>query len=171
MMSNAAKNQRRRGNAEVTFLAVCGLLACVSIVLMLRHAEDFDPLLDVVRSEWSALNEEFERTLEAIGELFSAAPPAAPGDEELPALSVAARDGNGPVLLRLLAGGADVNVTDDEARTPLMHAAEAGRNVITRLLLEAGADREMRDASGRTAADWARQEGHAELAELLEPDA
>ncbi len=169
-MSEASTNQHRRGNAEVTFLVVCGVLACASIVLMLRHAEDFEPLLDAVRSEWSALNEEFERTLEALGEIFSAAPPAAPGDEDLPALSTAARDGNGPVLLRLLAGGADVNVTDDDGRTPLMHAAEVGRNVIARLLLEAGADREIRDASGRTAADWARQEGHTGLAELLEPD-
>ncbi len=165
-MRNLPGQHRARGKAEAIFLVFCGVVAVVALALMVRHADDYDPLVELVRAEWSAVNEEFERTLEAFREVFGT---PAPGEEdEAPALVVAARDGNGPLLMRLLAGGADVNVSDDEGRTPLMHAAEQGRVVIARVLLEAGADPELRDDEGRTAADHARRAGHDTLSELLE---
>lgn len=167
-MRDLAKKHHAGGRAETVFLVVCGLLAAVAIALMLRHAEDFEPLVELVRSEFSAVNEEFERTLEAFREVFGT-PTADDGDEDSPPLVVAARDGNGPLLMRLLAGGADVNVSDDDGRTPLMHAAEQGRVVIARVLLEAGADPELQDDAGRTAADHARAAGHDALAAALEP--
>ena len=70
----------------------------------------------------------------------------------------------------LLERGAPVNArqgTSGLGFTPLMEAALNGQTEMVDLLLEHGADRNMRDDKGQTAGDYARQNGHAALADHL----
>jgi ankyrin repeat protein len=70
----------------------------------------------------------------------------------------------------LLERGAPVNArqgTSGLGFTPLMEAALNGQTEMVDLLLEHGADRTMRDEKGQTAGDYARQNGHAALADHL----
>ena len=69
----------------------------------------------------------------------------------------------------LLERGADVNAQGRlEGFTPLMTAAAEGLADVVRILLDAGADRDIKDVDGDTALTFARQNGHAEVVELLE---
>ena len=64
--------------------------------------------------------------------------------------------------------GADVNVAQQDAFTPLHEAAQNGDRDIVGTLLAAGADSSAKLDSGETAADLARKHNHPELAPLLE---
>jgi ankyrin repeat protein len=68
---------------------------------------------------------------------------------------------------QLLGRGADVNVRDDEERTPLHSAVLAGSVGLVGLLLESGADVNAADTDGFTALHFAAQEHEVELARLL----
>jgi ankyrin repeat protein len=75
-----------------------------------------------------------------------------------------------PIARLLLERGAPVNArqgTSGLGFTPLMEAALNGQTEMVDLLLEYGADRTMRDEKGQTAGDYARQNGHAALADHL----
>jgi len=52
--------------------------------------------------------------------------------------------------------------------TPLIMAAIDGQVRVVEVLLRRGARRDARDRNGRTAAEWARADGHAAVADLLE---
>lgn len=67
----------------------------------------------------------------------------------------------------LLEAGADVNATQAGGFSPLHQAAAAGKREITELLLKNGARADVRCDQGKLAADYARERGHAALAELL----
>ena len=76
------------------------------------------------------------------------------------------------VVSRLLAGGALVQLADNEGRTPLHEAVQSNRVGAVGRLLEAGADPEAPDASGTTPIDLARQTANDDtLALLLAPRA
>ena len=69
----------------------------------------------------------------------------------------------------LLQRGAEVDVQGTlEGFTPLMTAAAEGLADVVRLLLGAGANRDIKDEDGDTALNFARQNGHTEVVELLE---
>lgn len=69
----------------------------------------------------------------------------------------------------LLDHQADPNVVDsDEHFSPLMHAAAEGQLEVVRLLLESGADPMLKDIDGETAALFARNNGHTEVAGLIQ---
>jgi ankyrin repeat protein len=69
----------------------------------------------------------------------------------------------------LLKRGADVNVQGTlEGFTPLMTAAAEGLAEVVRILLTAGADPDIKDKDGDTALTFAKQNGHSEVAALLE---
>ena len=69
----------------------------------------------------------------------------------------------------LLAHQADPNIVDhDEHFSPLMHAAAEGQLEVVRLLLESGADPMLKDIDGETAALFARNNGHTEVAGLIQ---
>ncbi len=77
--------------------------------------------------------------------------------------------GRNPETVRLLlAHGADPNATQVGGFTPLFSAASAGRQDLVDMLVESGAHALHRSDMGKTAADFARERGHAELADWLE---
>lgn len=52
-------------------------------------------------------------------------------------------------------------------KTPLIEAAQMNRTAMVKLLLDHGADLSARDVLDRTALDWARENGNAEMADLI----
>jgi ankyrin repeat protein len=67
----------------------------------------------------------------------------------------------------LLESGADVNASQHGGYTPLLQAAAAGRKDLVLLLLEHGARPDCVCDRGKSAADYAKERGHAEVAEIL----
>jgi len=72
------------------------------------------------------------------------------------------------VLELLRVAGADINWQDYRKRDVLMHTARSGSLQAAKYLLAYGSDPTRTDDSDMTAADLAREEGHEELAVLLE---
>ena len=70
--------------------------------------------------------------------------------------------------IALVGGGADVNARQASGVTPLHETAYNGDLDLTRFLLEHGADPTARYGQGRTPAEYARERGHAAVAEQLE---
>jgi ankyrin repeat protein len=69
----------------------------------------------------------------------------------------------------LLDHHSDPNMVDhDEHFSPLMHAAAEGQLEVVRILLDAGADPFLKDIDGETAALFARNNGHTEVAGLIQ---
>jgi len=67
----------------------------------------------------------------------------------------------------LLAHGADPNATQVGGFTPIFSAATANRRDLAEMLIECGAHALHRSDLGKTAADFARERGHAALADWL----
>ena len=66
--------------------------------------------------------------------------------------------------------GMDVNeVVAPLNKTPLMEAAKLGNLKMVDFLLSYGADKSLKDTGGKTACDYAIENGHTELAEILKP--
>lgn len=82
-------------------------------------------------------------------------------------LLVAAILGQADVIDELTNFGASIYARVEDGRTPLMLAAQNGQTEAVDLLLEIGANRFAMDGEGRMAADFARGEGHEELAMRL----
>ncbi|MHA0041720.1 ankyrin repeat domain-containing protein [Deinococcus sp. PEB2-63] len=83
-------------------------------------------------------------------------------------LHSAVAGGHGALARALVMAGADVNATQQDEFTPLMAAAQNGDAGLALFLRQRGADADARTADGRRAADFAREEGHAVLADSLE---
>lgn len=81
--------------------------------------------------------------------------------------SAVADKGDAESALALIAAGADPNARQQHGWTPLHGAAASGDRAVVEALLAAGADRALAIDDGRRAADLARENGHADLAELL----
>ncbi|MGH9586312.1 MAG: ankyrin repeat domain-containing protein [Acidobacteriaceae bacterium] len=67
----------------------------------------------------------------------------------------------------LVEAGADVNAVQAGGFTPLHQAAAAGKVEIIAFLLEHGARRDVRCDEGKLPRDYARERGHAAVAELV----
>jgi ankyrin repeat protein len=77
--------------------------------------------------------------------------------------------GRNPETVRLLLDhGADPNATQVAGFTALFSAASAGRQDLVEMLVASGAHALHRSDLGKSAADFARERGHAELADWLE---
>lgn len=77
--------------------------------------------------------------------------------------------GRNPETVRLLlAHGADPNATQVAGFTPLFSASAANRKDLAAMLIESGAHSHHRNDADKTAADFARERGHAELADWLD---
>ncbi|MBR1978491.1 MAG: ankyrin repeat domain-containing protein [Akkermansia sp.] len=66
-------------------------------------------------------------------------------------------------LQKLIAGGHNVNMTDDDGETPLMRAAERGNLRAVDALIKAGANVNAKDEDGNTALMDAADEGHNDV--------
>jgi ankyrin repeat protein len=82
-------------------------------------------------------------------------------------LHSAVAGGHAALARALVMAGADVNATQQDEFTPLMAAAQNGDAGLALFLRQRGADAEAVTADGRRAADFAREEGHAALADAL----
>jgi hypothetical protein len=82
-------------------------------------------------------------------------------------LMLAVGHGQEPIARLLLDRGAKPDLANSEGRTPLMIAAMGGRTALVQLLLEHGADRARADGRHKTALDYAREQGHDDIARLL----
>lgn len=69
---------------------------------------------------------------------------------------------------RLVTATGDPNITPKHGYTPLMEAALNGSADMVDVLLAAGADKARKNPDGKSAADFAREKGHAELAQRLD---
>jgi ankyrin repeat protein len=84
------------------------------------------------------------------------------------ALMYAATGANEETVSLLVEHKADVNLSDGgEHWTPLMFAAAEGQTGVARILLAAGADADAKDVDGEDAVMFARDNGHAELAQMI----
>ena len=75
------------------------------------------------------------------------------------------------VVASLIEHGADVNakkIKDPKDYTALHTAGYKNHPESVRVLLEHGADRTIKDSAGYTAAEYAREQGHAELAAYID---
>lgn len=71
-------------------------------------------------------------------------------------------------IFKLLLGDLDVNDQTSNQTTFLMNAAMHGNQALVEYLLSIEADASLKDAFGKTAYDYAIENGHAEIAELLQ---
>jgi ankyrin repeat protein len=86
-------------------------------------------------------------------------------------IHAAAFGGNAGAIEVLINAGANPNLVSEGGFTALHSAAQNGDEASVAVLLKSGADKSLRTDEGKTAADYARDGGHADLAELLEPEA
>lgn len=63
---------------------------------------------------------------------------------------------------------ATINIANKNGKTPLIFAAELGYIDIAKYLINAGAAIHLSDYTGKTAADWAKQNKHEALLQLLQ---
>ncbi|MBZ9715249.1 ankyrin repeat domain-containing protein [Deinococcus multiflagellatus] len=82
-------------------------------------------------------------------------------------LHSAVAGGHAALARALVMAGADVNAAQQDDFTPLMAAAQNGDAELVAFLRGCGADAGATTAAGQRAADFAREEGHHELAEAL----
>jgi ankyrin repeat protein len=75
-------------------------------------------------------------------------------------LEIAIQEGHLPIVVRLIAAGADTE-------RALILAAKGGNLTIVGRLIVAGADLEDKDYDGKTALMWAAKEGHADVVDRL----
>jgi uncharacterized protein len=86
----------------------------------------------------------------------------------VPPLSLAATNGNAPMLELLLKAGANPDAAQSEGETALMTAARTGVATAVKTLLAHGADVNAKETwRGQTALMWAAAEGHAEAIQVL----
>ncbi len=123
------------------------------------------PALDIFEAAALGDRERAERLLDGDGGLANAV-----AEDGFGPLGLACFFNHEPLVRLLLERGTPVNArqgTSGMGFTPLMEAALNGQTEMVDLLLEHGADRTMRDEKGQTAGDYARQNGHAALADHL----
>ncbi|RFU26911.1 hypothetical protein B7463_g9427, partial [Scytalidium lignicola] len=77
------------------------------------------------------------------------------------------KDGHEAVVKLLLEKGADVNMVDEDGRTPLFYAVQLEYKTIIKLLLEKGADLEMKDYNGWMPLFYAVKYGRKAIVKLL----
>ena len=79
--------------------------------------------------------------------------------------------GHTDIVMLLLENKCNLNITDRRGNTPLILAAINNKMDTVRALVEAGCDITIRGEGNKTAADWAKQQGHHDLAEYLTNEA
>jgi len=88
-------------------------------------------------------------------------------DSGVTPLMNAAGMGNKEAVELLIQKGANVNHRTSGNFTPLMQAALVGKTEIVKILLDAGADPTVKDTGGRTAINWAEDQKHDDIVQLI----
>ncbi|MDD8014239.1 MAG: ankyrin repeat domain-containing protein [Acidobacteriota bacterium] len=119
---------------------------------------------------WTALQDACSANqLEALKVLLDAgADPNERGTDGTGILLWAVGYGYTEVVRELVKAGTRIDDPIDRfGQTPLMQAARTGKTEIIRTVLELGAKINAKDREGKTALDYAKENGHAEIAEIL----
>ncbi|MGH9319567.1 MAG: TonB family protein [Vicinamibacteria bacterium] len=93
--------------------------------------------------------------------------PDAQDREGFTALMYAVRSDDPELVVLLLKAGVDLDRVNQDRETALIIAVRRGNVEAARQLLMAGADLNARDARGRTALDWAEEENHTYLSQII----
>lgn len=125
------------------------------------ETKDVDGSSALLRAVNSGDNFEVRRLVEAGAEVD------APNNSGVTPLMNAGGMGNKEAVELLISKGANVNHRTPGNYTPLMQAALVGQLEIVKILLDAGADPAVKDTGGRTAADYAEEQKHPDIAQLL----
>lgn len=67
----------------------------------------------------------------------------------------------------LLEADAQIDAQDEDGTTPLMIASIQGKEAAVRELLKGNPNLDLKNEYGRTALDWAREEDHQSIVNLL----
>lgn len=76
----------------------------------------------------------------------------------------AVRNGHEEILMRYIASGGDLNITDHDGWSLLMHAAVHGQTKMVQILLGYGASPDIADEQNNTAHAIAMKRGYTEIA-------
>jgi ankyrin repeat protein len=71
------------------------------------------------------------------------------------------------IIDMLVEFGADVNAQNNHGGNALARAAHFGHESTVRQLLKLGANPDMKDMAGQDACDWAKMNGHREIADII----
>ncbi|KAJ4230958.1 hypothetical protein NW759_002941 [Fusarium solani] len=124
---------------------------------LLLNAEHDDDAMDKLKSNWDQLRKMVNTPC--------------PSAENKTALHLAAENGFGKVVEKLLGAGAGISVSDDDGWKPLHFACFKGRKEVVEALLRSGADPKATSKDGRSPLDMASMYGKVEVAgTLLEKD-
>ena len=82
-------------------------------------------------------------------------------------LMYAAMNGHNAVVLELLTGGAEIDAQADNGFTALICAARGGHKEVVQILLDKKANPNIASDRGETALDWAMKTSNTDAAELL----
>jgi ankyrin repeat protein len=123
-----------------------------------KDVEGFTPLMNAIKNG----NREGAQQAIQNGATIDAQSPSG-----ITALFLAAGMGEKDLVKSLLEKGANVNHRANGGFTPLMQAALTGQTEIVKILLDAGADPTVKDTANKTAADWADQQKHKDIVDLI----
>ena len=123
-----------------------------------RDADGNTPLLNAVNK---GDTDELRRLVEAGADVNAA------NDAGVTPLMNAGGMGNKEAVELLIQKGANVNHRTSGNYTPLMQAALVGNTEIVRILLDAGADPTVKDTGGRTALNYAEDQKHNDVVQLI----
>lgn len=131
---------RISGFAAQAYLKLGDIVGAYDTLNLMVKLSDLWGYKDPMVTEFRSLRDQLKPLVEAM-------PKRSPGS-----LVDFIRSGDAAAVRRILAEGADPNLTDDTNATPLMYACRSGGSIeIVRLLLEAGADPNIRGENGITA--------------------
>jgi ankyrin repeat protein len=123
-----------------------------------RDVDGNTPLLNAVNK---GDTEEVRRLVDAGAEVDAA------NDAGVTPLMNAGGMGNKEAVELLIKKGANVNHRTSGNYTPLMQAALVGKAEIVKILLDAGADPTVKDTGGRTAINYAEDQKHDEIVQMI----
>ena len=79
----------------------------------------------------------------------------------------AAWEGHDTVIPLLLEADAQIDAQDNHGNTPLILASAWGKEAAVRELLKGNPNLDLKDSDGKTALDYAREENHPSIVDLL----
>lgn len=137
----------------------------MQVFQVLLDAEGVDPGLSARNGDDALMIAAYKGNLPAVGVLLDKGVEVnRPG---WTALHYASAIGHNAIVKRLLDHAAYIDAESPNRTTPLMMAARGGHILTVKLLLDEGADATLKNNLGMTAIEFARNNGHTDIAEGL----